>query len=63
MNLREMKEPTYSGPAAVVPLTVCDVCKSLVPADDDSRAQHSAWHREIVEWLQSLRDGKADSII
>lgn len=56
MNLREMTEPTYEQwtPSTVV----CSVCVSIVPVG--STETHTAHHREIVEWLQSLRDGKAD---
>ena len=41
----------------------CGMCSALIPDDEEgaNRGEHEAWHREVLEALHALRDGKADA--
>ena len=44
-------------------LVTCRLCSAVIPDDDEgaNRAEHEGWHREVIDMLFALRDGKVDA--
>ena len=38
-------------------LVECNLCSSLVPAQEQAQANHLAWHRRIMEAVNALASG------
>lgn len=44
-------------------LATCRLCSAVIPDDDEgaNRAEHEAWHKNVIETLRALIDGKAEA--
>jgi hypothetical protein len=58
-ELAKTSAPIYRGDGLREDVFVCGACGTFV--DGDATEQHSAWHRELVEWILALSDLKADA--